>query len=118
MAGNATGKLAGKRILIVDDDPDIILQITSALSDSGAALDTANDGNTAVDLAEKKDPDMVILDIMLPRRSGFGRFGSRRGNSLAVPARRAAQGPAHGQMPQAGLRGVQTVAPRSMTACA
>jgi DNA-binding response OmpR family regulator len=65
------GKLTGKRILIVDDDPDIIQSITAVLGDSGAALDTASDGNTAVDLAEKKDPDLVILDIMLPRRSGF-----------------------------------------------
>ena len=63
--------LKGKTILIVDDDPDILTAITSSLADTGATLETATDGNSAVSLAEQKNPDLVILDIMLPQKSGF-----------------------------------------------
>lgn len=61
----------GKSILIVDDDPDILTAIEATLQDSGATLLTAADGNTAVMLALEKQPDLLILDAMLPQRSGF-----------------------------------------------
>ncbi len=64
-------KLEGKTILVVDDDPDILTAITTGLADTGATVKTASDGNTAVTLAEKLTPDLVILDIMLPQKSGF-----------------------------------------------
>lgn len=63
--------LDGKTILIVDDDPDILTALTVGLADTGATIETASDGNTAVALAESKHPDLVILDIMLPQKSGF-----------------------------------------------
>ena len=63
--------LDGKTILIVDDDPDILTALTVGLADTGAKIETASDGNTAVTLAETKNPDLVILDIMLPQKSGF-----------------------------------------------
>jgi len=61
----------GKTILIVDDDPDMVAAITTVLSDSGAELKTAADGNAALDAAREFDPDVVVLDAMLPKRSGF-----------------------------------------------
>lgn len=60
-----------KKILVVDDDPDIVTAISIALSDTGAVLQTATDGAAAVTLAEQSAPDLVILDIMLPKKSGF-----------------------------------------------
>ncbi|MBL8880931.1 MAG: response regulator [Phycisphaerales bacterium] len=66
-----TAAYAGKRILVVDDDPDILTAITTGLSDTGATIETASDGNTAVTKAEQNEPDLVILDIMLPQKSGF-----------------------------------------------
>lgn len=63
--------LKDKRILVVDDDPDIVTAISTVLGDLGATVDSAGDGNTAVSLAEEKEPDLVILDIMLPQKSGF-----------------------------------------------
>jgi len=63
--------LKDKRILVVDDDPDIVTAITAVLTDMGATVDSAGDGNTAVSLAQEKEPDLVILDIMLPQKSGF-----------------------------------------------
>lgn len=65
------GAFEGRTILVVDDDPDIVTAIESALSDTGADILTASDGASAVELAEKKSPDLVILDIMLPQKSGF-----------------------------------------------
>jgi DNA-binding response OmpR family regulator len=63
--------LAGKTILIVDDDPDILTAITTGLADTGATIQTATDGNSAVTLVEKLSPQLLILDIMLPGKSGF-----------------------------------------------
>ncbi len=61
----------GKSILIVDDDSDILTAIEAAFKDSGAVILTAADGNTATVLAQEKNPDLMILDAMLPQRSGF-----------------------------------------------
>src|SRR5512143_2027866 len=61
----------GKTILIVDDDTDILGAIETTLKDTGASLLTATDGNTAVTTALEKSPDLLILDAMLPQRSGF-----------------------------------------------
>ncbi|HEY8666851.1 MAG TPA: response regulator [Tepidisphaeraceae bacterium] len=63
--------LDGKRVLIVDDDSDIISSIQAAFEPTGAVIETASNGNKAVELAEKSQPDLVVLDMMLPGRSGF-----------------------------------------------
>src|SRR6202050_2196653 len=63
--------LKDKRILVVDDDADIISSMQAAFEPTGAAIDTASNGNKAVELAEKNLPDLVVLDMMLPGRSGF-----------------------------------------------
>lgn len=60
-----------KKILIVDDDPDVVAAISMALTDGGARVLTAGDGAQAVEIAEREQPDLVILDMMLPKRSGF-----------------------------------------------
>ena len=64
-------EFAGKTILVVDDDPDILTAITTSLADTGASIETAADGNTAVSMVETTTPDLVILDVMLPQKSGF-----------------------------------------------
>ena len=61
----------GKSVLIVDDDPEILQAIKLAFEDIGAKIETAADGNTAIDLAVNHKPDLVVLDAMLPKRSGF-----------------------------------------------
>lgn len=58
-------------ILVVDDDADVLTTITAALSTTGARLLSASDGNSAVEICEREHPDVVILDMMLPKRSGF-----------------------------------------------
>jgi len=66
-----SAELDGKKILLVDDDSDILSAMRTALADSGAELDTAGDGDTAVKKITSGQPDLVVLDMMLPKRSGF-----------------------------------------------
>jgi DNA-binding response OmpR family regulator len=68
---NPTASLAGKRVLLVDDDNDILVSMQAAFEPTGAVIDTAANGNKAVELAEKTQPDLIVLDMMLPGRSGF-----------------------------------------------
>src|SRR3989440_12999258 len=63
--------LEGKRVLLVDDDQDILTSMQAAFEPTGAVIDTASNGNKAVELAEKNSPDVIVLDMMLPGRSGF-----------------------------------------------
>jgi DNA-binding response OmpR family regulator len=65
------GKSAKKRILLVDDDPEIIDALRYALNAKGFETLIARDGNQGLAMAEREDPDLVILDMMMPKRSGF-----------------------------------------------
>lgn len=60
-----------KRILLVDDDPEIIESLRYALSSRGYEVLVARDGNQGLTIAERDDPDLLILDMMMPKRSGF-----------------------------------------------
>jgi len=60
-----------KRILLVDDDHEIIESVRIALEGAGYDILIARDGNQGLALAEREDPDLVILDMMMPKRSGF-----------------------------------------------
>ncbi len=64
-------RLGGKRVLIVDDDPEVQESIDQALQAEGALTQCCGDGNTAVRICETDPPDLVVLDMMLPKRSGF-----------------------------------------------
>jgi DNA-binding response OmpR family regulator len=60
-----------KRILLVDDDREIVESMRLALDASGYETLVARDGNQGLALVEREDPDLVILDMMMPKRSGF-----------------------------------------------
>jgi DNA-binding response OmpR family regulator len=60
-----------KRILLVDDDAEIIEAMRYALEGRGFQVLIARDGNQGLAMAEREDPDLVILDMMMPKRSGF-----------------------------------------------
>ncbi len=66
-----TTALEGKRVLLVDDDNDILTSMQAAFEPTGAVIETATNGNRAVEIAERDQPDLVVLDMMLPGRSGF-----------------------------------------------
>jgi DNA-binding response OmpR family regulator len=65
------GELAGKKVLLVDDDRDIMAAMQMALADLGPEILVACDGNSAIEQATTVHPDLVVLDMMLPKRSGF-----------------------------------------------
>jgi DNA-binding response OmpR family regulator len=67
----ASSPAATKRILLVDDDAEIIEAMRYALEGRGFQVLIARDGNQGLAMAEREDPDLVILDMMMPKRSGF-----------------------------------------------
>ena len=68
--GGGSG-LGAKRVLIVDDDPDIIESLRYAITAKGHEVIVARDGNQGLVMAEREEPDLLILDMMMPKRSGF-----------------------------------------------
>lgn len=60
-----------QRILLVDDDTEIIESLKYALSAKGYEILIARDGNQGLAMADRENPDLVILDMMMPKRSGF-----------------------------------------------
>jgi DNA-binding response OmpR family regulator len=65
------GELAGQTVMIVDDDPDVIQTLEAAFEPTGCRLLTTKNGNKAIEYAEKEQIDLIVLDMMLPGRSGF-----------------------------------------------
>lgn len=61
----------GKRVLLIEDEPNIIEAISFILSRDGWTVHTHQDGTTAMTKVQAQPPDMIILDVMLPGRSGF-----------------------------------------------
>jgi len=70
-AASTVNEQAGKAVLLVDDDHDILTAMKMALDGSGYRILTSTDGNDAIWQAEVSHPDLVVLDMMLPKRSGF-----------------------------------------------
>lgn len=66
-----SGQKSGKRILLVDDDAEIVESLRLALEANGYTVLIARDGNQGLALSERENPDLVILDMMMPKRSGF-----------------------------------------------
>ena len=60
-----------KSILVVDDDPEIVTMLNTRLTKRGYKVTTASDGNRALELAKRDRPDMVLLDVMMPGKSGW-----------------------------------------------
>jgi len=63
--------IMGRRVLLIEDEPNIIEAISFILSRDGWTVHTHEDGETAMDKVRATPPDMIILDVMLPGRSGF-----------------------------------------------
>ena len=61
----------GGHVLLIEDEPNIIEAIRFILSRDGWTVNIHSDGSTAVEEVNRRSPDLVILDVMLPNRSGF-----------------------------------------------
>jgi CheY-like chemotaxis protein len=63
-----------KHVLVVDDEPDVRGYLRSALEDAGFGVQTASDGLEALDLIRRNPPDLISLDLVMPRHSGAKLF--------------------------------------------
>lgn len=60
-----------RKIVVADDDPDILMLVDRRLSRAGYTVIPARDGQEAIDLITEAAPDMAVLDVMMPRLSGI-----------------------------------------------
>jgi DNA-binding response OmpR family regulator len=60
-----------KTILLVDDDHEILHAMRAMIENKGYRVLTATDGNAGINVAERERPDLVIVDMMMPKKSGF-----------------------------------------------
>ena len=61
----------GKKVLCVDDDPDIRLFVVTVLEENGYTPLTATNGEEGLEIIKKERPDLVTLDVLMPRQSGI-----------------------------------------------
>ena len=60
-----------KRILVVDDEPNIVLSLEFLMTQAGYEVSTAADGEVALQCIEAAPPDLVLLDVNIPKRNGY-----------------------------------------------
>jgi two-component system, OmpR family, alkaline phosphatase synthesis response regulator PhoP len=60
-----------KKILLVDDEPNTLVTVSARLVAMGFEVLTAQDGQDGLDIARKESPDVILLDLMLPRLDGY-----------------------------------------------
>jgi len=60
----------GKKVLVVDDDPDVRMLNKSIVEESGYTALEATNGEEGLKMAKKENPDLIILDVLMPKQSG------------------------------------------------
>jgi two-component system alkaline phosphatase synthesis response regulator PhoP len=75
-----------KRILLVEDEADLALTLTDFLTAEGYQVETAADGETGLTRAQQESFDLLLLDVMLPRKNGFDVLRDLRLKSIQTPA--------------------------------
>jgi two-component system alkaline phosphatase synthesis response regulator PhoP len=73
------------RILLVEDEPGLQLTLSDRLRREGYVVDTAGDGQTGLDKAATREFDLVLLDVMLPRKGGFDVLRDLRQRGVETP---------------------------------
>ena len=77
--------LEGRYVLVVEDDPSIALGLRINLEAEGYRVALAEDGELALELIREERPDLVVLDVMLPRKNGFEVIHELRSEGISVP---------------------------------
>ena len=60
-----------QKILVADDEPNIVISIEYLMKREGYTVLVARDGQEALDMIARERPDLVLLDVMMPKKSGF-----------------------------------------------
>jgi two-component system alkaline phosphatase synthesis response regulator PhoP len=74
-----------KRILLVEDEPGLVLTLTDRLSSEGYAVDSVRDGPQALESVAESFYDLIVLDVMLPGKSGFDVCRELRSRGSSTP---------------------------------
>lgn len=69
-----------KTILVVDDEPDVVVYLKTILEDDGFSVVTAGNGNEALEQVRRHRPDFISLDLVMPQKSGIKFFYELRRN--------------------------------------
>ncbi len=69
-----------KKVMVIDDDKNIVKFLSVALEENGYEVSSANDGEEGFEKVKKEKPDLIILDVMMPKRTGFVLFKQLRKN--------------------------------------
>jgi DNA-binding response OmpR family regulator len=77
--------MSASRILIIEDEPALVRGLKDAFASKGFDVLTAQDGATGLDLALEKNPDLILLDIMLPRVNGYEVCRTIRERGIETP---------------------------------
>lgn len=77
--------LTGKRVLVVEDDPSIAIGLRINLESEGYAVTVAEDGELGLSLARSGAPDLVVLDVMLPKKNGLEVLHELRSEGRTMP---------------------------------
>jgi two-component system alkaline phosphatase synthesis response regulator PhoP len=75
----------GYKILLIEDEPGLCLTLSDRLQSEGYAVETASDGETGFRLASEQIYDLILLDLMLPKKSGYDICRELRQMGLAIP---------------------------------
>ena len=111
------------RILVADDDPDILALVSLGLERAGYAVIRARDGEQALELARTHEPDLAVLDVSMPARTGYevtrelrARDGTRATRVVLLTARAGAEDAAAGLDAGADAYVTKPFSPRELLA--
>ena len=80
MVGADVRRLEDMTVLVVDDEPDVAFYLGSVLEDAGLNVVFAHDGDQALDAIRRQQPDLISLDLVMPRKSGIRVLAELRRN--------------------------------------
>jgi len=84
-AARTTTELVGKRVLVVEDDASIAIGLRINLESEGYVVHVADDGEKGLELAHSVEPDLIVLDVMLPKINGFEVLQTLRSEGKRTP---------------------------------
>src|SRR5262245_13627688 len=78
-------EVMNKRVLLIEDEPGLVLTLTDRLTSEGYRVESARDGETGLERATIEAFDAIILDVMLPRKNGFDVCRDLRQRGVGAP---------------------------------
>src|SRR5713101_3338625 len=85
MCGAISSSILMRRVLLIEDEPGLVMALTQRFSSEGYEVETANDGEQGLALGLSEPFDVIVLDLMLPRRNGFDVCRDLRQRGINTP---------------------------------